>query len=77
MTAGALVTATPLRFRAGRGESAADHLLHEGKLFPGGPQHAHDRAADSYHRYKDDIAMAAQLKVKWLKDKAVILMQFP
>ncbi|XP_034245357.1 myrosinase 1-like [Thrips palmi] len=48
----------------GRGESAADHLLHEGKLFPGGPQHAHDQAADSYHRYKDDIAMAVALKLK-------------
>ncbi|KAE8747129.1 hypothetical protein FOCC_FOCC006127, partial [Frankliniella occidentalis] len=45
-----------------------DYLLHSGKLGPDGfsAPHLHDRGADSYHRYKDDVAMAAKLKVSTL-----------
>lgn len=50
---------------SGKGESAADYVLHLGKLsaFGYGDPHDHDVAADSYHRYKEDIAAAVQLKV--------------
>ncbi|XP_026276466.1 myrosinase 1-like [Frankliniella occidentalis] len=50
----------------GKGESMVDYLLHSGKLGPDGfsAPHLHDRGADSYHRYKDDVAMAAKLKLQ-------------
>ncbi|KAE8746830.1 hypothetical protein FOCC_FOCC006468, partial [Frankliniella occidentalis] len=49
----------------GKAESNMDHLFHLGRLSPMGATdpHAHDVAADSYHRYKEDIKMAAALKV--------------
>lgn len=49
---------------SGKAESAADHVIHSGKLvdFPR-DIHAHDVGANSYHRYKEDVAMAAKLKV--------------
>lgn len=49
---------------SGKAESAADYVLHLGKLGPLGfsNPHEHDVAADSYNRYKEDIAMAAKLK---------------
>lgn len=51
----------------GKGESAADHLLHTGKLTKMGfsnDSHQHDTAADSYHRYKEDVHAAAALGLK-------------
>ncbi|KAK3925415.1 Vicianin hydrolase [Frankliniella fusca] len=47
----------------GKVESAADHLMHLGRLgpFQHGDPHLHDVAADSYHRYKEDVAMAKEL----------------
>ncbi|KAK3927776.1 Sodium-independent sulfate anion transporter [Frankliniella fusca] len=47
----------------GKKESASDHVLHLGKLGSLGftDPHQHDVAADSYHRYKEDVAMAKQL----------------
>ncbi|XP_034249356.1 myrosinase 1-like [Thrips palmi] len=51
----------------GKGESAADHLLHIGKLSAfgfGNDSREHDVAADSYHRYKEDVRAAAQLGLK-------------
>ncbi|KAE8740869.1 hypothetical protein FOCC_FOCC013615 [Frankliniella occidentalis] len=49
----------------GKAESNLDHLFHLGRLSLMGATdpHAHDVAADSYHRYKEDIKMAAALKV--------------
>ncbi|KAE8743384.1 hypothetical protein FOCC_FOCC011037 [Frankliniella occidentalis] len=47
----------------GKAESAADHVLHLGKLGMKNP-HAHDVAADSYHKFREDIRMAALLKLK-------------
>ncbi|KAJ1529950.1 hypothetical protein ONE63_006678 [Megalurothrips usitatus] len=44
-----------------KGESQADYLFHLGTLpFPG----SHDDAADSYRRFREDIAMAKQLKLQ-------------
>ncbi|XP_034256691.1 putative beta-glucosidase 6 [Thrips palmi] len=50
----------------GKAESAADHLFRTGNLTSMGvtDPHLQDRAADSYHRYKEDIRMAAELKLK-------------
>ncbi|KAJ1528950.1 hypothetical protein ONE63_007318 [Megalurothrips usitatus] len=49
---------------SGKSESAADRLFHTlRETFP----ESHDTAADSYHRYKEDVAMAAQLKLKLFK----------
>ncbi|XP_052123557.1 uncharacterized protein LOC113214837 [Frankliniella occidentalis] len=50
----------------GKAESNMDHLFHLGRLSPMGATdpHAHDVAADSYHRYKEDIKMAAALKLQ-------------
>ncbi|XP_034237899.1 myrosinase 1-like [Thrips palmi] len=50
----------------GKGESAVDHLLHSGKLAAFGlnDSHPHDVAADSYHRYKEDVQAAASLGLK-------------
>ncbi|XP_026277116.1 myrosinase 1 [Frankliniella occidentalis] len=47
----------------GKKESSPDHLLHTGKLAHLGFQdpHQHDVAADSYHRYMDDVKMAKAL----------------
>ncbi|XP_052130851.1 uncharacterized protein LOC113205641 isoform X2 [Frankliniella occidentalis] len=47
----------------GKLESACDHLLHTGKLASLGypDPNLHDVAADSYHRYKDDVKMAKAL----------------
>ncbi|KAK3923913.1 Cyanidin 3-O-glucoside 7-O-glucosyltransferase (acyl-glucose), partial [Frankliniella fusca] len=47
----------------GKAESTVDYVFHTGKLETQGFQdaHTHDRGADSYHRYKDDVAMAAKL----------------
>lgn len=45
----------------GKAESAADHVIMFGNLssYPV----THEVAADSYHRFKEDVDMAAQLKV--------------
>ncbi|XP_026276465.1 uncharacterized protein LOC113205169 isoform X2 [Frankliniella occidentalis] len=50
----------------GKGESLIDYVFHTGKLESHGFQaaHTHDGGADSYHRYKDDVAMAAKLKLQ-------------
>ncbi|KAJ1523244.1 hypothetical protein ONE63_001126 [Megalurothrips usitatus] len=50
---------------SGKAESAADHLIHAlgTETFPV----FHDVAADSYHRFKEDVAMAAKLKLKLYK----------
>ncbi|KAJ1530252.1 hypothetical protein ONE63_005175 [Megalurothrips usitatus] len=48
----------------GKGESAADRLFHTlPEIYPV----SHDTAADSYNRYKEDVAMAAKLKLKLYK----------
>ncbi|KAK3907573.1 Cyanidin 3-O-glucoside 7-O-glucosyltransferase (acyl-glucose) [Frankliniella fusca] len=49
----------------GKSESNLDYLFHLGKLSSMGvtDPHAHDVAADSYHKYKEDISLAAALKV--------------
>ncbi|KAK3922686.1 Beta-glucosidase 3, partial [Frankliniella fusca] len=49
----------------GKSESVLDYILHTGRLESAGFQaaHEHDRGADSYHRYKEDVAKAAELKV--------------
>ena len=51
---------------AGKGESSIDHTFHYGNLTHLGfdDPHATDVAADSYHRYKEDVAAAAELKVR-------------
>lgn len=46
---------------SGKKESAADRLLHT-PIFK--TQGSHDVAADSYHRYAEDVNMAKQLKLK-------------
>ncbi|XP_034235670.1 avenacosidase 1-like [Thrips palmi] len=50
---------------SGKAESAADHVLHLGRLssMGFGDPHGHDVAANSYYRYKEDIAMAKELKL--------------
>ncbi|KAJ1523466.1 hypothetical protein ONE63_001320 [Megalurothrips usitatus] len=50
---------------SGKVESAADHLIHAlgASTFPV----SHDVAADSYHRFREDVAMAAKLKLKLYK----------
>ncbi|XP_034234308.1 cyanidin 3-O-glucoside 7-O-glucosyltransferase (acyl-glucose)-like isoform X2 [Thrips palmi] len=50
----------------GKSESAADHVVHTGKLsaMGYGDPHLHDVAADSYRRYQEDIDKAAELKLK-------------
>lgn len=51
---------------SGKGESAADHVMHLGKLaaLQFGDPHAHDRAANSYQMFREDVAKAAELKLK-------------
>ncbi|KAE8738496.1 hypothetical protein FOCC_FOCC016020 [Frankliniella occidentalis] len=50
----------------GKLESACDHLLHTGKLASLGypDPNLHDVAADSYHRYKDDLQLY-RFSVSW------------
>ncbi|KAE8742179.1 hypothetical protein FOCC_FOCC012265 [Frankliniella occidentalis] len=50
--------------KGGKSESMVDHVLHTGRLGKLGFKNTNDSdtAADSYHRYKEDIAIAKQLK---------------
>ncbi|KAK3913500.1 hypothetical protein KUF71_022957, partial [Frankliniella fusca] len=50
----------------GKAESNLDYLVHLDKLSSLGvlDPHSIDIAADSYHRYKEDVQMAARLKLK-------------
>ncbi|XP_034250034.1 myrosinase 1-like isoform X2 [Thrips palmi] len=49
----------------GKGESAADRVLHSGKMAGAGfGSDTHDVAADSYRRYKEDVQAAADLGLK-------------
>ncbi|KAK3910776.1 Myrosinase 1, partial [Frankliniella fusca] len=50
--------------KGGKSESMVDHVLHTGRLGSLGYKNANDsdNAADSYHRYREDIAIAARLK---------------
>ncbi|KAE8747060.1 hypothetical protein FOCC_FOCC006198, partial [Frankliniella occidentalis] len=49
--------------KGGKSESMVDHVLHTGRLGTLGYKNANDsdNAADSYHRFKEDIAIAKQL----------------
>lgn len=50
----------------GKSESAVDHALHSGKLGVLGyaDSHLQDKAADSYHRFKEDVKAASELKLQ-------------
>ncbi|XP_026287983.2 myrosinase 1 [Frankliniella occidentalis] len=52
--------------KGGKSESMVDHVLHTGRLGTLGYKNANDsdNAADSYHRFKEDIAIAKQLKLQ-------------
>ncbi|XP_034247964.1 myrosinase 1-like [Thrips palmi] len=50
----------------GKAESMVDFAIHSGRLGPMGFNHTnlHDRAADSYHRFQEDVKVAADLKLQ-------------
>ena len=53
-----------LSLPSGKAESVADHVIF--KLHNDGTVYTstHEVAADSYHRFRDDVDMAAKLKVR-------------